>query len=157
MIQYIDVLKVLLDKDPGHNKDILRTVEALYFLYVRHPLRRIASSEEARIANDIVNIETLLVAGANLSKLKVRSKRFRETKFLTDLRAKPKIDGTDIAQLEREHLDPCRFYITAVFIANLVKLEHNKDRLRWALTIIFSAIASLAALIKVLGDLHATS
>jgi hypothetical protein len=157
MLQYLDVVQALLGKEPDPEGKLLRTVERLYFHYVRRPFRRLSRSEEARIAADILAIDELLVtAPTSLASLKVRSKRFASNAFLQRLQKQPHIDRPELAQLEAEHLTPTRYYITAVFITYLIKFEYRKDRFRWLLAVILSVVATtLAALIKSFGDIYA--
>jgi hypothetical protein len=154
MIQYLELIKPLLGKDPQEDTRLLRTIERLYLVFVRSPFRFLGRSEEGRIAADILSLESLIEGSGSLQRFKPRSRYFRSSAFLRAIRHIPVLAKEQIAQLEREHVGPVRFHITAVFITALIQMEHRKDRFRWLITVVLSIIGTALATIKLIGDLN---
>ena len=154
MIQYLELIKPLLGKNPKDDAKLLRTIERQYLVFVSSPFRLLGWSEEARIAADILALESLIEVCGSLQGFRPRSRYFRSSAFLRTIQNNPAPAKEHLAQLEREHVEPARFCITAVFITSLIQMEHRKDRFRWLLTVVLSIIGTALAAMKLIGDLN---
>ena len=142
MKELLDFLQLSYADEPNKAKIIIETIQRLYFSYVKHPWKFLRFSEEYRIANDLLNLERAISDKRSIRGLNLRSRMLKENHMVTTLGLKDSLENWDVAQLE-SLIGSNKYYITSVFIADIISMESQANALKWIITVIVSMITAI--------------
>ena len=155
MKDLLDYVKLLGTKSPDATDQLVESIESIYFLYIRHWYIPLSRTEPIRIAIDLVHIEEALRTGMSLKAIRIKSKLLNGNNLINKYKSNVILESHVIDQIKDQVITPHRHYVPAAMIAEIIRRDNARERLRWLTTIILSILTTLIAiLLKELGDLN---
>ena len=156
MTELLEILKILYSKNGNSTEDdelrrIIRLLESLYFRYILKPFKLLHSSQEFKIANDILTLEYELPLKKQLKNIKLKSKTITNDPIIKNYIHKDHLSREEIGVINTQVVDPHRHFVTVAFIADLISRENKKELRKWVVATVIgllsaSTIATLAIL-----------
>ncbi len=142
MQEFLQYIQTRHEDSREHIDAASELLEYLYFMHIKPVLKTLGSSEEYRIAQDLLRLKKAL-KGDELEAAKLR------TAFVKQLLAQYGIAGSLTKEsreiVENNIIREYRFFITAAFIADIVKRQTRQEQLRWVITALLGLLATLAS------------
>lgn len=141
MDEFLHYIQLRHEDDKKHLNAANELLELLYFSHVKPITRFLTRSTEYRIAQDLLNLKKAVFTG-NLDIAELRTEFVKD--LVSDYGFSSPLSEESKKTIDYNILKEYRYYVTAIFIADVVNRQARQERLRWLTTTILGLVAALA-------------
>ena len=143
MKDLLDYISLSLENDQKQFVNASEMLEYLYFSYIKPPLKNLKSSNEYKIAKDLIYLRKVAY-GTKFDFQNIQTDCIKQV--LEEYGLTSELTDVDIKTLKINIIAPRKYYITTIFIADVISRNFRIDRWRWITTSLIALIGVLAGL-----------
>ena len=120
-------------------------IELLYFQYIKPMFKSLSCSNESKIVKDLIYLSYVLDTG-NFNERKIKSLFVKN--LMSELGIKNSLSDVDKQKIRNNIIDKHRYFITALFVAEILNREKSKENWRYFIATLFTLITIYIALLS---------
>jgi hypothetical protein len=145
-----EIISVLSGDNPDEKKQIVEALEKLYFGHIRAWWKLIRLSETYRIAEDIIKLDDNLRKNQSITSVRLKSDQLSNNDLLREAKRLEKVPDPTSKRLYDEVINPNRFNIKTIIIADILQQERKAVAMSRVRNILLGIVSIVGAIISIL-------
>jgi len=143
----VDLVAKIYYDGSDESRELVEALESMYFCYIRSSFRPLGTSEEFKIAKDVVRLNEHLTKARTVVGFRPRSRLMQNHPLIKQYITTHVLQEDEIKAVRLQVIQGNRHMVAAAMIADRFNQERIHERFRWFVAVLISLVSIIATVL----------